>query len=152
MAQRSLNMASDAPKTRIESKYKFEYKYGLKSDLRAPNFKKKFWGSMPPDPPSACSRTHHHQCPPNRKYLPPPMSWTGQWLHYLAAVLSIVSIRYLIKGAPVSLPLPLLPPPMTYKNYLTVRFSEVMGFTNKILFFFSAATSHDGLGHIIHCS
>ena len=45
----------------IESKYKFEYKYGLSSDLRAPNFNF-FWGNMPPDP--ACLRTHHHRCPP----------------------------------------------------------------------------------------
>ena len=31
----------------IESKYKFEYKYGLRSDLRAPNFKEVSGGACP---------------------------------------------------------------------------------------------------------
>ena len=55
----------------IESKYKFEYKYGLRSDLRAPNFS---GGTCPHTPlVHACLHTHHHQCPPNHKYLLPPM-------------------------------------------------------------------------------
>ena len=69
MTQQSLNMASGAPKilgaqysSGIKSKYKFEYKYGLRSDLRAPNFNNFSWGSMP-----------IIGAPPNRKYLPPPM-------------------------------------------------------------------------------
>ena len=63
----------------IKSKYKFEYKYGLRSDLRAPNFEKNFLGGgggedMSPDLPSAaCLHTHHHRCPPNHKYHLPPM-------------------------------------------------------------------------------
>ena len=28
--------------------------YGIRSNLRVPNFKKVFWESMPPDPPSMC--------------------------------------------------------------------------------------------------
>ena len=48
----------------IESEYKFEYKCGLRSDLRAPIFEKIFWGNMLPDPPSACVLMHHHQYPP----------------------------------------------------------------------------------------
>ena len=39
----------------IESKYKFEYKYGLRSDLRGPQTPLVH----------ACLCTHHHQCPPN---------------------------------------------------------------------------------------
>jgi len=36
--------------------------------------KKKIGGSMP-QTPLACVylRTHHHRCPPNLKYLPPPL-------------------------------------------------------------------------------
>ena len=58
----------------IESKYKFEYKYGLRSDLTAPNFKNFSGGACPQTPlVRPCLRTHHHRCPPNRKYFPPPM-------------------------------------------------------------------------------
>ena len=84
-------MASGTPKSLraqysngIESKYKFEYKYGLRRDLRAPNFKKISGGAsgMPPDPPivCACLCTHHRQCPP------PPISSTFcrlcSWLRF----------------------------------------------------------------------
>ena len=55
----------------IESKYKFEYKYGLRSDLRAPNF---YGGACPQTLlVCACLHTHHYRCPPNLKYLPLPL-------------------------------------------------------------------------------
>ena len=56
----------------IKSKYKFEYKYGLRSDLKAPNFKT-FSGGACPQTPLVHAYLHHHRCHPNRKYLPPPM-------------------------------------------------------------------------------
>ena len=69
----------------IESKYKLEYKYGLWSDLRAPNFNS---GGVSPQTPLACAclRTHHRQCidntavlyylwsvPPQSQYHPTPL-------------------------------------------------------------------------------
>ena len=49
--------------------------YGLRSDLRAPNFKKIFWGSMPSDPPSVCVASSSVPPPsPNLKHLPPPLN------------------------------------------------------------------------------
>ena len=52
----------------------FGYKYGLRSDLRAPNLKKFSGGAWPQTPLAcACVCTHHHRCPPNLKYLPPPL-------------------------------------------------------------------------------
>ena len=61
----------------IESKYKFEYKYGLRSYLRAPNFKH-FSGGACPQTPLTCTRLrmHHHQCPP------PPILSTSHHLCY----------------------------------------------------------------------
>ena len=50
----------------------FGYKYGLRSDLRAPNLKHFSGGPCPQTPLAyACLRTHHHQSPPPP---PPPQS------------------------------------------------------------------------------
>ena len=54
--------------SRIESKYKLEYKYGFWSDLRAPNFNS---GGVSPQTPLAwvCLRMHHCQCIDNTAVL-----------------------------------------------------------------------------------
>ena len=52
--------------TGIKSKYEFEYKYGFMSNLRTSNCPQNPLGC-------ACLHTHHHQCPPNFKYLPLPL-------------------------------------------------------------------------------
>ena len=57
------------------NKNKFEYKYGLRSNFRAPNLKI----FMPPDFPSVSVLMHapSSRCPPNLKYLPPPLLKIG---------------------------------------------------------------------------
>ena len=39
----------------------FWSKHGLRSDLRVPNFKNFFWGSMPPHPPSLFTQQWPYQ-------------------------------------------------------------------------------------------
>ena len=46
------------------------YKYGLRSDLRAPNLKEIFWGGMPPDTPSVCVLTHAPSSLPPQSQVP----------------------------------------------------------------------------------
>ena len=72
----------------IKSKYKFQCKYGLRSNLRTPNFIN-FLGEHAPRPPSVCVLMHaSSSVPPNHKYLPLPMmcrsregagSWESLW-------------------------------------------------------------------------
>ena len=59
----------------IKELFWLEYKYGLRSDLRATDFNTFTRGACPQTPLAcACLRTHHHQFPPlNLKYLPPPL-------------------------------------------------------------------------------
>ena len=84
MAQRSLNMASGAPKTPgpgilAASSPNINLSTNMVSEAMSEQLiLKLFWGSMPPDPPSACVSTHTPSSvppPPNRKYLPPPMDY-----------------------------------------------------------------------------
>ena len=84
----------------IESKYKIESKYGLRSNLTAPNFKNFFLGEHAPRPPKwVRAYVPSSVPPPNRKYLPPPMLYLErlrQILYNLKVVLGKVT-RYSVR-------------------------------------------------------
>ena len=62
----------------MESKYKVEYKYGLRSNLRAPNFSGEHGACPQTTPPSVCVLAHASSSvplpsPPHLNYLLPPL-------------------------------------------------------------------------------
>ena len=70
----SWRMAISLPPCTLVRLVAFGYKYGLRSDLGAPNFKIFSGGPCPQTPLGcACLCTHHHRFPPNLKYLLPPL-------------------------------------------------------------------------------
>ena len=84
MAQRSLNMACSAPKTLgpgilAASSPNINLSTNMASEAISEHLiLKEFSGEACPQTPlaRACLRSQHHRCPPNRKYLPPPLRTT----------------------------------------------------------------------------